>query len=478
MMQENQKLEFLSDESTKFVPSDKNPILTIVANNLKLRKSDLSGLKICYNFNSFKHPDIDYLFGQYNEDPSYMCSRDKYKPESVLIISVDNSFEIPKDSKFNYIFIDHHLYEQKVGMCQYQSNSILIYKNFSLISKVLDKIIKEKEITHLGIVFHTDMDGIGSGLLIHRIVDHILNNTVETISQEDLDNIGLAAVLGEYGDISTDKEEILFEVFRQKDIYSSGLKSKMEKINKNFGRYLKAIRPIMDHYIHVKDPEPETGFNNSPTIKFFRLKDKYDEYKRKYDINHKDFYASYIKIRNFFDNTKNLDTMKIVTFLTSIVQDPVNRIIIDLVQKEIDFFVNSYIYPTTPVFDMKIQFTNVQNSKDYKLFLFDSPLDIGRSIMWSYKGKVAYFKGEPTRDFSLYHYRSALPYISKACDNMCCYNTFSGKLSLQSSDPRNAYDIGLAFNGGGHANTDSGSIGSAFVDLDTLTNSTVLLEVI
>lgn len=453
-MMESTQLTFLSSDKTKYFSAEDNPVVVIYGDKLETRKSEVKNIQIRCNFNSFRYPKLSSMFTDSSDN------------SKILYISVDNSFDIPEDKKATHVFIDHHLYEQKVGECKYHSNSIMIRDNFVLIAKILDKLISTKEIEKICLLFHTDLDGIGSGFMLSRILDYIITGEVDLISKESIDQISLAAVLGEYGDVSEDKEEVLFEVFNQKEIYSSGLKSKMESLTKKFGRFLKAIRPISDYYSHEDADHGE----------FVLLKAKYDEYSSTYNLDSQDFQNAYIEIVNFFNNTRNIDNLKIASFLTSIVHSSRNRLILDLVQKEIEYFVNSYINPTIPLIDFKVQFTNVDRSPDYKLFLFDSPLDIGRNIMWSYFGKIKNYKANPTYEYSLYHYRNALPYMIKSCENMCSYNTFTGKLSLQSKDLQNAYLIGATFGGGGHANTEAGSIGSATVDLKTFTDNCIIME--
>lgn len=471
MEMNSNSLNFIAEPTkfgTIFFPKKENPICVLTGANLKKRESefDLNTMVIKYNFSSFKFPSLNSLFsdkvGEKNIDTEIF-------EENTLLISVDNSFDIPTEKAVSCIFIDHHLFEQITGSSRYHSNAIMIHKNFVLIAKFLEKIIREKEIQNIGVLFHTDLDGVGSGLLIAKILELIKYNRVKEISVEDIDSVSLATVLGEYGDISEDKEELLFEVFQQKDIYSAGLKKKFEIMTKNLGRYLKAIRPVIELEVHDEEYS-ETDRSN--------MVNKYDELIPKYRIGYREMLKSYYKIKNYFDNLQNIDSLEIISFISSLVQDQTNRIIIELVQKEIDALVDSYLRPSTPQIDIVVQFTNIEKSPEYKLLLIDSPLDVGRSVMWTYRGRLQYFKDDPDyKRFSMANYRAGIPYILKKCKNICCYNIFSGKLSLQSED-ESAFEIGKAFGGGGHGNTGAGSLGSVLIPINKLKQNCIITEMI
>jgi len=354
--------------------------------------------------------------------------------------------------------------------CPYGSNSRMIFNNFSVIYKVLNKILAEKQVDNIGVCFHTDLDGIGSAFLIAKIL-YLIKNKKE-ISKEEIDTTGLAMLLGEYGDISDNKLEDLQDVLSPKNSYSTGISKKMDIMTKNFGRFLKAIRPVIDLNSHSETKAGEIE----------RLENKLKDLAINYGVGYEEFYSSFIKIIDFFNTIEDIDQFTIIRFISQIVQDPINRIIIDLVQKEIDFMVNSYLRPETPQFDFTVQFYGFDNEDnklpEYRLFLIDSPLDVGRSVMWTYRGRLQYFKDAvDSKKFSVANYRSIIPEMVLKCKNMCCYNIFSGKLSLQSAD-NSAFDIGKAFGGGGHGNTGEGSLGSVGVDIEELRKHIKVMEII
>jgi hypothetical protein len=160
--------------------------------------------------------------------------------------------------------------------------------------------------------------------------------------------------------------------------------------------------------------------------------------------------------------------------------DSVNRDIIVSVQQEIDFGVNSYLKPETPQIDTVVKFTNIGFPTKYKLLFVDTPYDIGRSIMWTYMGRLKYFKEElDDKRFSLANYRQILPEFIVQNTRIACYNIFDGKLSLNDNGNTNtAFEIGKAFGGGGHGNTENGSIGSVYIDFKTLKENIDVVNII
>lgn len=455
------KLNFIQDPiqyMTKFFPSESNPIITISCPFLSIRKTDIKNINIKYNFSSFDFPNLKELFVSIDDKDLNL--------KTTLLIVVDNSFNINIEKQTNVVFIDHHLYEQFVGQCPYQSNTIMLQKNFTIISKILQKIIKEKEIQNIGVLFHTDLDGIGSGLLIAKIIEIALADDNQII---DLTDMNLATILGEYGDISDNKEEILLSSFNQPESISIGLKKKFEILTKNFGRFMKAIRPIIDYYAH---------YTNFTDYQKYTLEQKYNEYIYSYNIGYKQFENSYFKIKDYFNNLKSVNNLEIIRFISLIVQDPVNQKILELIQKEIDFMVDSYLRPTMPQIDFTLQFKNVSSEPIYRVLFINSPLDVGRSVIWTYKGRLQYFKDPiDNKKFTMANYKAVLPKMLLQCKNICCYNLFSGKLSLHSED-NSAFEIGTAFGGGGHGNTASGSLGSALIDYEVLKDNSKLIEML
>lgn len=494
-MNSSEQLNFVADPEkfgVRFLPKDDSPIIAICGKNLKKRTTgSASEIKMHYNFSSFDFPNLASLFGKIvdineNSDASIV-------PDSTLIIVVDNSFDIDnpdgedttyKDAKvknnpnlafnpkkLNYAFIDHHLYETKQDECPYHSNSIMIYENFMLIAKILNKVINEKQIDDVGVLFHTDLDGIGSGLMIAKILQLIKENAVSEIDNNTIADVGLAMVLGEYGDISDKKEEDLQEIFNPSQLYASGLMKKFEILTKNLGRYMKAIRPVIDAKAHIR-----SDAHNAEIV------EKYDELKIKYGIGYDEILYAYNKIKSFFNNLNSVTTLDILSLVSRIVQDPINRKIISMVQEEIDFMTDSYLRPETPQFDFCVKFKDLSDNEEnwptYRILFIDSAMDVGRSVMWTYRGRLQYFKDDlNAKKFSMANYKRAIIFMLKACKNICCYNLFSGKLSLQSDDA-SAFEIGKAFGGGGHGNIGNGSLGSVIVSFNDLKKHTIVTEMV
>lgn len=485
------KLNFLNEPekfNTKFFPSEENPVLTICGKGFTKREPNTPAkILTYYNFSSFAYPNLNALFDCYIPVNVY-TQRSDFPSDRSLIIVVDNSFDIYDPSRalithensinsddfnyaynpagFNYVFIDHHLYESKIGKCPYHSNSIMIYENFRMIFQILQKIITSKQVDYVGVLFHTDLDGIGSGLMIAKIL-HLIKEGRLNLVDEDITSIGLAMVLGEYGDISPDKQSMLFDVFKPGAAFMDGLGAKFEYLSKNIVRFFKAIRPVIDIKSHLHE---------SCTLENLRL--KYNELTFKYGLGYEEFLKAYEGIKAAFNKLGDVNDLTITLFLSSLVQNTINKKIISLVQQEIDEASDSYLRPETPQVEVSIKFTNIENSPEYKLLLIDSPLDIGRSVMWTYKGRLQYFKDSVVyKKFNMANYLDGLPHLKKLCKNICCYNIFSGKLSLHSSDD-SAFRIGKALGGGGHGNLEDGksSLGSVAIDIETLNKNCVIIE--
>ena len=85
----------------------------------------------------------------------------------------------------------------------------------------------------------------------------------------------------------------------------------------------------------------------------------------------------------------------------------------------------------------------------YYFFVIESKYDIGRSLLWSYKGSN---------------------YKSKNFNNcgICVYNNGLRKLSSHSFDNDSSYHISKnLFGGGGHILKDGGALGSVELDIET-----------
>lgn len=486
------KLNFLNESekfNTKFFPSEENPVITICGKGFTKREPNTPAKFLTrYNFSSFAYPNLNTLFNCYLPRRNHVEDQQSFPSDRALIIVVDNSFDIydpngvpltvedsisPGDfnyaynpNGFNYVFIDHHLYESKAGHCDYHSNSIMIYDNFRMIFQILQKIITSKQIDYVGVLFHTDLDGIGSGLMIAKILRLIQEGRVYTI-EDDILSVGLAMVLGEYGDISPDKKDMLMNIFKPMAAFEDGLPVKFEYLSKNIARFFKAIRPVIDIKSHIRENDDIEG-----------LRRKYNELTFKYGLTYNEFLTSYEAIKSTFNKFVDINDLTITCFLSSLIQNPINKRIISLVQQEIDEATDGYLRPDTPQVEVSVKFTNIENSPEYKLLFIDSPLDIGRSVMWTYKGRLQYFKDSVEyKKFNMANYLDGLPHLKKLCNNICCYNLFSGKLSLHSSDD-SAFRIGKAFGGGGHGNLEDGksSLGSVAIDFDTLNKNCVIIE--
>lgn len=518
MMKNSDLLNFIAEPSrynTKFFPAEDNPIITICGKGFVSREvGSQKDIRISANFSSFDYPNLYSLFcklmvaieGHSCVEVDYDTPKEHYEvdsynwsvmesmninPETTLLIVVDNNFNIydpnlrdlcEKDKRsendrnyqinpknLNYVFIDHHLYERKCGVCPYASNSAMIYKNFNAITKALSKIIANKQIDNVGVLFHTDLDGIGAGLMILKMLEIIKKERAPR--ESDINDIGLAFVLGEYGDISGDKEEIALSVFNQRGNKRDGVLNKMKCMAKNLGRFMKAIRPVIDCKVHLR-----------PGMHDVELMERFNELKIKYGIGYLDVLNAYLKIKAFFNTAPSINSLSIMCLISQMVQDPINRIIIDMVQSEIDLVTSSYLKPETPQFDAFVKFgmfedLETDNYKPYKLLIIDSALDIGRSVMWTYTGRLKYFSNTTVDryKYSMKDFGSELSRIYSRCENMAVYNTFSEKLSLNSTD-QSAFEIAKAFGGGGHGGTESGSLGSVSVTLEDLQEHTEIVE--
>lgn len=126
-----------------------------------------------------------------------------------------------------------------------------------------------------------------------------------------------------------------------------------------------------------------------------------------------------------------------------------------------------------------MQFTNVDEKPIYKVLIIDSPMDVGRSVIWTYKGRLRYFKDDADlKKFTMANYKRNIPEMIMQCKNIACYNMFSGKLSLHSDEGNSAFNVAKAFGGGGHLGIDNGSLGSVSLDSDTLKNNSIIISMV
>lgn len=491
--------------------------------------NNIFGINICENNNQEKPTDlytvdIDYRFGTFSR-PKFMDEIEN--TDNILYITVDHSFEYFDCD--NIIFIDHHLCEELYDVFEYRSNSDLLVKNYKSTYALLKNIFDNFYFNKINVLMHHDLDGVMSAIIIKKIIADVKNNTVDCNYEN---NIVLAQVLGNAGDMSESAKDDLVKIFTKKDdiiIYNKKIKS----FTSYFGRFMKATRTMYDSLYN------NAGYKNDAFIQSFeqnyksiKIKDEdfyaainlmtdfYEQQKNNHDTTKDpakynklfdnksvvkifDFMCD-IAIKNncisidandvkyvldfiysFFINVDTVDTKSILYFINSIVADNTISRIVDIFSNTSHKYMTKCLTPPktdSPIFEMNVIFTNDPNKEKYRLLFINTTADSSRTVM----GKYTYFLNKEVQkpsmpnkwNYKITDWQYSKPEVLKV-NNIACFNSGINKLSLHSTSD-SAYNIAKYYGGGGHSNIDDsgGSMGSVGIDnINMLLNDIVIFDI-
>lgn len=425
----------------KFIKNKKD--IGVVFSNYDKKKYD-NKEDITKNF------DIHINFSSFSENEDIIKL---YNKKDCLVIFVDNSYEITNEEfiKNNMIaFIDHHLTEETYGDGS-TSNAGQITDNVELIYKFLSIPIYSKviPISDIYLFIHTDVDGICSGLLITKMLQDLISCNIDNIVSEMpnlisnfINTTSLISSFGDYGDVS---EDAIYR-FMDSSIYDldqiKTLDKKYKVMIKNISRFFKILKPVINNTINY-----ETMQNILKT----------------YDININDvidFYKN--KILKSMITPSKINNQFFVYYINNIVTSPFFKNYIDIITKDINRLTDILISEDNNninALDMMGCFSIDTSRTIYKLIIIDSPFDIGRNVMYSYKAKIEYNKISTGNKYS-YKLGDMDSFINlyDSVKNIMCYNISIHKISIMSEND-SAYNISAYFNGGGHK-ADDMSMGS------------------
>lgn len=398
--------------SKKYLDKKKQEVIVdnILWNEIKEYREIVDKKEIELIFSSFDLPSPFYdENSRFNEDT-----------RNYLNIWCDNA---PSDlSKLNTpnIIIDHHTYETKYpDNFDYTSNCDMIMRNFGIIYSYLKEVFYNLNngFQKVNIFIHTDMDGIFSGMMIKYIITLIYNDI--NITKDNIKNykheIILPYVLGEMGDISSKIENIIKEKIPELNYY------RLQRFQRYCNRLFK-------------------GFKNAINVDILRFNDDGSFYYN--DLEHK-------VLRYILALCNSNDTYNKTFFYYFINCLDTNPDCLQLVSN-VEFDINNskrLLESLTVPIIIKFDDYNCP----YYFFTINSNYDVGRSVLWSYKGSNS---------------------KSMNFDNMgiMVYNQTLKKLSSHSFGNDTSYNISKdLFNGGGHILKNGDALGSCeFKDISML----------
>jgi hypothetical protein len=371
-------------------------------------------------------------------------------------IVVDNNFDLDPLIDKNVIFIDHHLSEV-VHNKKFSSNSLLIYNNYDKIKSFFKNIILNNCVT---IYYHSDVDGIMSCFLIKAMIYEIKNK-----KNIDKDILIMMMVLGENGDISPNMEDSVMEW--NTSIIPDGLNIEnfIKKIHNHItglSRFIKIIRPYMNNLILDE---------NLPIVK------KIEETSSN-RIGNGILKKITYKFMNSINNMNQYTIIGLLNFCNIIASDFDYTSLKNVFEEEKTNLASLLVYPTSSNNNFRIYGTFGNNNEIYDILLISSWIDIGRTLCWSYLGKLKYYKQDQyENDGTFYNHRyiGGISKIIERSTNIACYNNFLEKLVLNSNN-ESAFLIGQELGGGGHNNI-STSIGSVIISLDDLMSNIKIISI-
>ena len=429
----------------------------IIYKNENTEKEFNSHFKINYNFGTFDRPKIEL------------------NNKNILNIFLDHSFEPEKDDCV--MFIDHHLIEQLAQ--ENKTNSQFIKDNYieyccsnaNLMYSIYENIVSILKTFHfkeVNIFMHSDLDGIASGIIMRQILEDIKNDTLNK------NNILLARILGNYGDLFEEAKYDLTDYFVEpKDVLI--FDKKLKSIVKNFGRFMKAIRPSLHYYC-----DKETELNLSYYTKEVH---ELENVLERINIHPKELsnFLNDIIIKSIQELEK-VDTFSIIMYLNRITSNFIYKTINKEFQTIIDAIIKEYLEPEFPQIEMTVLFKNDPNKTEYKLLTIETPFDCGRSVIWKYRSS---YKQLLYKEITMNKWNYKLTdwkdkNHTNLMKNIACYNKTLNKLTLD-GETESSFIIAKSFTikGGGHCDTieeGKGSIGSVNVIEKEFNESIIIKE--
>lgn len=387
--------------------------------------------KVNYYFNIFQKPDI-------------------FNPDNLNII-VDHNFEM--DENDNFIIADHHLTETEFGII-YKSNSALMMENYDDIFTVINELYNKFDV--IDVYMHADVDGLCSGLITQHM---ILNAIHQSKNSNPADDLSLALVLGNYGDIADDAKFLMGKFVNYKsdeelEVYDR----KMSKYCSSIARFMKGVRTgIIEYHNNESNTELMSAFD-------LRLKP--------YGLLFTDLIDTAELMYQLLADLTIVNTKSILVFMNTLAQNFVINKFLTIYQEESESLINNYIDPVVPCMEMRIKFKEDKTENNYKLIVIDSPFDLGRSVIWKYNTSYNKMNIKSGGRMNKWYYKvtdwvnSGARTIDQVVDekrNYICYNRILKKLSMNGT---NAYNIANEiFGGGGHISVDDGnSLGSVIIE--------------
>lgn len=391
-------------------------------------------------------------------------SRPSTLNKDCLNIALDHSFAFESDD--NIVFIDHHLVEQMKNV-HYPSNAQLLYDNYQIIYKVLERLITSYDFGYcISIWYHEDLDGLMSAIICKKIINDIFQSKIDNAFKYKLNLIKIA---GNYGDIYQDAKLDLIATVGNKEsvnIYDK----KMSGLQKAFSRFMKAVRNI----IYVSDETSIKQINN---------------FLSRINVTHSDIIMTFNTLHNLILSLNDIDIKTSIIIFNWISQNYVINSLVKCYNSEIERIISSFVSPqknegvSSEIF---VRHRKDETHTTYRLLFIDSLFDMNRSIIWKYRSSLNSLRKVSSTP-SLWQYKvtdwikqnTTLSNTVLNTDNIMCYNITTQKLSLDSENG-SAFAIASFYDGGGHADIENKrSIGSVKIEnLQQFLDDCVMVELI
>lgn len=369
--------------------------------------------------------------------PLFKFERPYLQEDLRSFIAVDVNFETK--GKDRGIFIDHHLTEQD-GV-DFSSNTRLIIENYDYIKDELKKSFLHNEYndTVLTIYYHCDIDGLMSAMLVKNILEG--KKFKPTMSS-------LVGIFGELGDISDSTDSLIEKYFSEICNSTPGICNSISPDS-----FIKKIKLISSKMARV--------------LKVFR---SFERTHKLININVYDFEDC---LTDWINDTDCSD-FGIMYLVNNLVSNEQSQLMIEFMDIERNRLANQYLDPgkvSSPIFES----TCIYKKEMFKLLIIDSPIDVGRSLLWTIRGKLRYWnKPKDKYNYSISDMKGFINISS--FENFAIYNTTLRKLSIDSEKSDLAYNLAKELNGGGHI-TEEGSIGSCEIDFKILNDKLKAIDI-
>lgn len=416
------------------------------------------GVNVCTrDTNDIATPEINYHFGFFEKPVT--------KTDSLYIV-LDHSWVYDENTD-NVIFIDHHAVEVLFN-ANYGSNADMMSKNYSMIYNAIKQIITTFRFKTIEIHTHWDIDGVASALIMRKVCIDINNGKIDPHYEI---KIKLAKILGNFGDIDPNAALSLIDIMdddRAVKIYTK----KINSFCKTFSRFMKATRPIYP------------VFNDTDENEYKDYIDRFNRYIKDSGLTVSDI-QDVVEKKIFESLTKlnDIDAKSLIYYFNNIATSKVVNKMVEFFNVETDRIISSYISPSksdSAAFEMFVKFKKDAAGTVFRLLICETEFDAGRTILWKYRSSyAAAARNKKTSQwyYSVTDWDRVKPNVANL-DNIACYNSLTGKLSLDGNN-NSAFEIGQALGGGGHGDIDGGkrSLGSVIVkDINKLFDEIIIIE--